>query len=81
VSKKVLHLTSRINKDGKLWEVTFSYRNRRDVKVSAKNLNGRDILTAPQNADEILNIIPIEYWPAFAVHLSNININQNEGLF
>lgn len=74
----MLNMSARIQKDGRLWQVTFGYANKHKIKVTAKDLNGGTILTAPTHSKEILDILPIENWPAFAVPLANMPDNSNQ---
>lgn len=74
----MLNMYSRIEKDGKIWVVTFGIANRSKIKVTAKELNGRRIYTAPKDVKEIADLIPIELWPAFALPLANVAEDTNE---
>jgi hypothetical protein len=77
VSQKILSLYTRITKDGKLWQITFAYGSKHNIKVTARDLHGRVTLSAPCHSKEILDLFPIEYWPAFAVPLANPSESSN----
>lgn len=61
------------NDSARDWIVNASLQKLRSGKLranlTAEHIQTGDVLTYPQDADKIANVLPAEYWPAFIIDL------------